>query len=135
MRDEKVAGKIAINGGSNGASKSLIESFAAVAGARSFAVLLEDDIDASIGGLLVAACVNQAPELLDDAAADVGVMDCLRFRPSRPASASLILPDLFSIGHAWCADYGNPDDPAGFDTLRKYSPLHNVDAKKTYPVR
>ena len=97
--------------------------------------MFEDDVDASIGGLLVAACVNQAPELFDAAAADVGVMDCLRFRTSRPASASLILPDLFSIGHAWCADYGNPDDPAGFDTLRKYSPLHNVDAKKTYPVR
>lgn len=43
----------------------------------------------------------------------------------------------FTIGHAWCSDYGNPSEKEHFDNLYKLSPLHNVhtpnDASSEYP--
>ncbi|CAL1703361.1 unnamed protein product [Somion occarium] len=75
----------------------------------------------SNGGLLVAACVNRAPEgLLGAAVAEVGVLDLLKFAD-------------FTIGRAWVSDYGDPHEPHDFDFIYPISPLHNVPTDRVLP--
>ena len=67
----------------------------------------------SNGGLLVGACMVQRPELYGACLPAVGVMDMLRFHK-------------FTIGWAWQAEYGKPDDASDFKNLLRYSPYHNL---------
>lgn len=76
---------------------------------------------ASNGGLLVGACMTQRPDLFGAALPSVGVMDMLRF-------------PKFTIGWAWCSEYGSPENPEEFQILYRYSPLHNLKPGTRYPA-
>ena len=75
----------------------------------------------SNGGLLVGAAITQRPDLFGAAIADVGVHDMLRYH-------------LFTVGASWKSDYGSSETKAGFETLSKYSPLHNARPGRAYPA-
>jgi prolyl oligopeptidase len=75
----------------------------------------------SNGGLLVGAVANQRPELFKVVVQQAGVMDMLRFHK-------------FTIGSAWVADYGSPENEAEYKALRAYSPVHNIREGTKYPA-
>ena len=75
----------------------------------------------SNGGLLVAACMIQKPELFGTAVCQVPVIDMLRYHK-------------FTVGHYWVPEYGNAEEnPEHFKFLYAYSPLHNIQKGTAYP--
>jgi len=75
----------------------------------------------SNGGLLVGACMTQAPEKFAVAFPAVGVMDMLRYHK-------------FTVGWGWIPEYGCSDSSkTQFDFLYAYSPIHNLKPSN-YPA-
>jgi prolyl oligopeptidase len=74
----------------------------------------------SNGGLLVGAVLTQRPELFNAVVCQVPLLDMRRYHQ-------------LLAGASWMGEYGDPDDPAEWETIRKYSPYQNVSADKRYP--
>ena len=75
----------------------------------------------SNGGTLVAACLNQRPDLFGAVIPEMGVLDQLRYH-------------LFTYGWSWVPEYGDPEDPGDFEFLIRYSPYHNIRDGIEYPA-
>lgn len=74
----------------------------------------------SNGGLLMGVMFTQRPDLFGAVVCQVPLLDMRRYHK-------------LLAGPSWMDEYGNPDDPADWEYIRRFSPYHNVAAGKTYP--
>jgi prolyl oligopeptidase len=78
-------------------------------------------VGGSNGGLLVAACATQRPDLFRVGLALVPLTDMLRYHH-------------FRIGKLWIPEYGCAENAAEFPALHAYSPYHRVKDGVRYPA-
>lgn len=74
----------------------------------------------SNGGLLMGVMLTRYPELFGALVCQVPLLDMARYH-------------LLLAGASWIAEYGNPEDPAEWAFLSKYSPYQNISTERTYP--
>ena len=75
----------------------------------------------SNGGLLVAVCMLQRPDLYGAILCHVPTIDMLRFK-------------FFTSGRYWTTEYGDAEaSKEAFEFLTAYGPLHNIKSGQTYP--
>ncbi len=74
----------------------------------------------SNGGLLMGVMLTQRPELFGAVVCQVPLLDMKRYH-------------LLLAGASWMGEYGNPDVPAEWDYISRYSPYQKVVAGKKYP--
>lgn len=75
----------------------------------------------SNGGLLVAVCMLQRPDLYGAILCHVPTIDMLRFK-------------YFTSGRYWTHEYGDAESSKEhFELLTAYGPLHNIRAGQAYP--
>lgn len=76
----------------------------------------------SAGGLAVGAVLNQAPELIGVALMVRAPLDAFLFELRT------------TVGSANRVEFGDIATPEGFDAVYAWSPLQNIQAKKSYPA-
>ena len=74
----------------------------------------------SNGGLLAGVAMTQRPDLFNAVVCQVPLLDMRRYH-------------RLLAGASWIGEYGDPDDPAQWETIARYSPYHNVSAGRRYP--
>ncbi|MGW8267776.1 MAG: prolyl oligopeptidase family serine peptidase, partial [Longimicrobiales bacterium] len=74
----------------------------------------------SNGGLLVGAALTQRPDLYGAVVAQVPLLDMKRYHK-------------LLAGASWMAEYGDPDDPAEWAFISRYSPYQNLREDVEYP--
>jgi prolyl oligopeptidase len=74
----------------------------------------------SNGGLLVGATFVQRPDLFNAVVCQVPLLDMSRYH-------------RLLAGNSWVAEYGDPDQPAEWDYISRYSPYQNVKKGVKYP--
>ena len=74
----------------------------------------------SNGGLLMGAMLTQRPDLFGAVVCQVPLLDMRRYH-------------LLLAGASWMGEYGNPDVPAEWAYLSRYSPYQNIRPGVTYP--
>jgi prolyl oligopeptidase len=74
----------------------------------------------SNGGLLVGVMLTQRPDLFGAIVCQVPLLDMKRYHK-------------LLAGASWMEEYGDPDDPAAWDWLARFSPYHNVKPGVAYP--
>ncbi|GAA2103931.1 prolyl oligopeptidase family serine peptidase [Brevibacterium salitolerans] len=74
----------------------------------------------SNGGLLVGNMLTQFPEDFGAVSCGVPLLDMRRYT-------------RLSAGASWAAEYGDPDDPEQWESIRTFSPYHLVEPTAAYP--
>ncbi|PRX46448.1 prolyl oligopeptidase [Prauserella shujinwangii] len=74
----------------------------------------------SNGGLLTGVMLTRYPERFGAIVSQVPLLDMRRYH-------------LLLAGASWMAEYGDPDEPAEWDYIARYSPYQNVARDREYP--
>lgn len=74
----------------------------------------------SNGGLLVGVAFTQRPDLYNAVVCQVPLLDMKRY-------------NKLLAGASWMGEYGNPDIPAEWEYIQKYSPYQNLKKDMKYP--
>ena len=74
----------------------------------------------SNGGLLMGVAFTQRPDLYNAVVCQVPLLDMQRY-------------NKLLAGASWMGEYGNPDVPAEWEYIKKYSPYQNLKKDMNYP--
>jgi len=77
-------------------------------------------VGASNSGLLMGVAFTQRPELYKAVLCGVPLLDMRRYH-------------TMLAGASWMAEYGDPDNPDMWASIKKYSPYHNLHRDQEYP--